>query len=145
MPFFARWPGRIAAGSHSDHISAFWDFLPTVCDFAGVNTPRGLDGISFAPTLLGKGGQQEHSFLFWAFYERGGRVALRKGDWKLVKYDVDKNPSAQWELYDLSKDVGETNNVAGYFPEVVNELSKLAENSIEPSPLETFRFNRSVN
>ena len=145
VPFFARWPGRIAAGSHSDHISAFWDFLPTVCDFAGVNTPRGLDGISFAPTLLGKGGQQEHSFLFWAFYERGGRVALRKGDWKLVKYDVDKNPNAQWELYDLSKDVGETNNVAGYFPEVVNELSKLAENSIEPSPLETFRFNRSVN
>ena len=145
VPLVARWPGKIEAGAETDHISAFWDFLPTVCDLAGVKTPRGIDGVSFAPSLLGSGDQQAHSFLYWAFHERGGRVAVRKGDWKLVKYDVDKNPKAKWELYDLSKDIGETRDVSSYFPEVVSELSKLAVQSEVPSPIEKFRFQRPIN
>lgn len=145
VPLLARWPGKIKAGSSTDHVSAFWDFLPTVCELAGVKTPRGLDGISYAPSLLQSGKQQEHSFLYWAFHERGGRVAVRKGDWKLVKYDVDKDPKAQWELYDLSKDIGETRDLASHYPEVVSELSGLAERAEVPSPIDKFRFQRPIN
>ncbi len=145
VPMLARWPGTIEAGMTTEHISAFWDVLPTVCELAGIEPPRKIDGISFAPTLLQSGKQRAHSHLYWAFYERGGRVAVRKGDWKLVKYDIDKNPDAQWELYDLSKDIGESNNIASRHPEVVRELAKIATRSEVPSPVEKFRFKNPVN
>ncbi|MGY8692643.1 MAG: sulfatase/phosphatase domain-containing protein, partial [Verrucomicrobiia bacterium] len=132
-------------GSKTDHVSAFWDFLPTVCDLAGIKTPKGIDGISYAPTLLRSGKQQAHSFLYWAFHERGGRVAVRKDDWKLVKYNVDKDADAKWELYDLSKDVGESRDVASRYPEVVRELSSLAVGAEVPSPIEKFQFQRPIN
>ncbi len=145
VPMLARWPGKIAAGTQTDHVSAFWDILPTVCDLAGIETPDGIDGISFAPTLLRVGSQEAHPYLYWAFHERGGRVAVRKGDWKLVKYDVDEDPDAQWELYDLSMDVGESNNLASKYPEIVNELSGIAARSEVPSPVEKFRFKNALN
>jgi len=145
VPLLARWPGKIKAGSKTDHVSAFWDFLPTVCDLAGIKTPKGIDGISYAPTLLRSGKQQAHSFLYWAFHERGGRVAVRKDDWKLVKYNVDKDADAKWELYDLSKDVGESRDVASRYPEVVRELSSLAVGAEVPSPIEKFQFQRPIN
>jgi arylsulfatase A-like enzyme len=145
VPLLARWPGKIKAGSKTDHVSAFWDFLPTVCDLAGIKTPKGIDGVSYAPTLLRSGKQQEHSFLYWAFHEKGGRVAVRKDDWKLVKYNVDKDADANWELYDLSKDVGESRDVASRYPEVVRELSSLAVGAEVPSPIEKFQFQRPIN
>lgn len=145
VPLLARWPGKIKAGSSSDHVSAFWDFLPTVCELAGIKTPKGLDGVSYASSLLGSGKQQAHSFLYWAFHEKGGRVAVRKGDWKLVKYNLDKDPEAQWELYDLSKDIGEERNVAARYPEIVSELASLAERSEVPSPIEKFQFQLPIN
>ncbi len=145
VPLLARWPGKIKAGSRSRHVSAFWDFLPTVCEFAGVEAPSGLDGISFAPTLLQSGEQAKHPYLYWAFHEKGGRVAVRKGDWKLVKYNVDEDPIAQWELYDISVDVGENKNVATRHPEIVKELAELAERSETPSPVDKFNFKRPVN
>lgn len=145
VPMLARWPGRIAPGTTTDHVSAFWDVLPTVCELAGIAPPKGIDGISFAPTLLRSGKQREHSHLYWAFHERGGRVAVRKGDWKLVKYNVDEDPNAAWELYDLSKDIGETNDIASKHPEVVRELANLAVQSEVPSPVEKFRFKNPIN
>jgi arylsulfatase A-like enzyme len=108
-------------------------------------TPEGIDGISFAPTLLQSGEQRKHSHLYWAFHERGGRVAIRKGDWKLVKYNVDKDPDASWELYDLSIDISESRNVASRRPELVRELAELAEQSEIPSPVEKFRFQNPIN
>jgi arylsulfatase A len=83
--------------------------------------------------------------LYWAFHEKGGRVAVRKDDWKLVKYNVDKDADAKWELYDLSKDVGESRDVASRYPEVVRELSSLAVGAEVPSPIEKFQFQRPIN
>lgn len=145
VPMLASWPGKIAAGTKTRHVSAFWDVLPTVCDLAEVETPKEIDGISFAPTLLQSGEQKKHSHLYWAFHERGGRVAVRKGDWKLVKYNVDKDPDAKWELYDLSIDIGESRNLASRNPELVQELAELAEQSEVPSPVEKFRFQNPIN
>lgn len=124
VPMIAFWEGRIVAGSNSDHISAFWDFLPTAAELAGVEAPENIDGISFLPTLFGKE-QSAHDFLYWEFHELQGRQALRKGDWKLVRYNVFNPEKTTTELYNLSNDIGEENNVANQNQDVVIELLDL--------------------
>ncbi len=124
-PMIAWWPGKIQAGSKTDHISAFWDIMPTLAELIGVEAPKNIDGISFLPTLLNQEGQKEHDYLYWEFHERGGRRAIRKGDWKLVQYNLFDSEKRTTELYDLSNDIGETNNLASEHPELVNEMLDL--------------------
>jgi arylsulfatase A-like enzyme len=137
-PMIAWWPGKIEAGTTSDHISAFWDVMPTVADLAGIETPENMDGISFFPTLLNAEGQVQHEYLYWEFHEKGGRKAVRKGDWKLVQYDVLNPEITTTELYDLSKDIVEENNVEEQNPEVVKELMDLMNSARTES--EVFSF-----
>ena len=122
IPFAARWPGHIEAGSVTDHVSAFWDFPPTACELAGIDVPKDIDGISYLPTLLGKDAQQKkHDYLYWEFNENGGpKQAIRQGNWKFVKL-WNKEP----ELYDLSKDIGEQHNLAGQHPDMVKKCARL--------------------
>jgi arylsulfatase A-like enzyme len=115
IPMLARWPEKTKAGVVSDHVWAFWDFLPTAAEIAGTKAPAGLDGISVAPTLLGTGSQQEHDFLYWEFHEHGPQQAVRKGNWKAVR----KQPGTPLELYDLKRDIGETTDVTSSHPSVV--------------------------
>jgi arylsulfatase A-like enzyme len=133
VPLIARWPGKIKPGTTSGLISAFWDFLPTACDAAGVKPPDGIDGISYLPTLLGRDGQQKkHDYLYWEFYEQGGKQAVRQGDWKAVRLDVRRNPDGPIELYNLKDDVGETKNLAEEHPEVVRKMADvMAEAHVE--------------
>lgn len=137
VPFIVRWPGKISPDSQSEHISAFWDVMPTVADIAGINTPAGLDGISFLPALLNKE-QKEHDFLYWEFHEKGGRQALRKGDWKMVRYEVNVNPDKPLELYNLTNDPGEANDLSGDFPKKVEEMKILMQNARTES--DVFKF-----
>lgn len=123
-PFLARWPGNIKAGTVSNHISAFWDMLPTFCEMAGVDTPENIDGISILPTLKGDK-QKAHDYLYWEFHEQGGKQAIRKGNYKAVKQGVTKNPNARIELYDLAEDQGEMNDIAAKHPEIVKEMESL--------------------
>ena len=129
VPMIAYWEGKIVPGSESNHISAFWDVMPTVAELAGVETPENIDGISFLPTLTGIEDQTQHDFLYWEFHEKGGRKALRKGDWKLVQYDVFNREITTTELYNLSSDIGEENNLASENPELVKELLGLMNTS----------------
>ncbi len=124
-PMIAFWEGKIVPGSKTDHISAFWDFMSTAAELAGVSVPENTDGVSFLPTLLGKEGQQQHDYLYWEFHEKGGRQALRKDDWKLVKYEVFNPEKTTAELYNLATDPGEENNVAAENPEIANQLMEL--------------------
>lgn len=135
VPLVARWPGRVEAGTVSDHPSAFWDFLPTACEIAGVEAPDDIDGISYLPTLVGKAGEQEkHEYLYWASSEGETSVGIRDGKWKLVQYRekgrkgraAGASASDDWRLYDLDKDIGEENDIAAGHPEVVERLKKLA-------------------
>jgi arylsulfatase A-like enzyme len=123
-PFIVKWPGKVNPSTISDHISAFWDILPTLAEIAGADTILNTDGISFLSELLGRE-QKQHDFLYWEFHEQGGRVALRMGNWKAVKRDIEKLPHGETELYDLSTDAGETNNVASSHPDIVRKADSL--------------------
>lgn len=139
VPMIVKWPGKIKAGSKSELISAFWDVFPTFVDIAGIEEPTNLDGISFLPELIGdKENQEEHDYLYWEFHEKGGRQAVRKGDWKAVKYNVLKNPEAPLELYNLKEDIGETNNIANDYPNIVEEMELIFDNARTPSDVFTF-------
>jgi arylsulfatase A-like enzyme len=132
VPMIARWPGRVPAGSTSDFVGAFWDVLPTLAELAGAadKVPAGLDGVSFVPTLLGKGeNQKQHEHLYWAFYERGGAQAVRKGKWKAVQQPL----QGPVQLYDLEKDVGEQNDLAAAYPDLATEMKRRMAASYTPS------------
>lgn len=146
VPMIAKWTGKIKSGSRTDHVSAFWDVFPTFADVIGVETPKNIDGISFLPELLGnKKVQKEHAYLYWEFHEKGGRQAVRKGDWKAVKYNVLKEPNKPLELYNLSNDIGEENNVAKQYPEIVKQMEEIFKNARTPSKVFTFSQKTFLN
>lgn len=139
VPFIVRWPGRIKAGSVSDLISGFQDMLPTCVELAGGQAPSEIDGISFLPTLLGQDGQQKkHDYLYWEFHEQGGKQAVRKGDWKAIRLNVNKDPNGPIELYDLRTDLGETHNVAAEHPKIVQQMEAIMKTARTES--DVFKF-----
>lgn len=135
VPLLARWPGVVEAGRTSDHVSAFWDLLPTVAELAGAETPSGLDGLSFAPTLRGEASQEPHDHLYWEFHEQGGKQAVRRGRWKGIRLDAIETPGAALELYDLESDPGERHDVAAEHPAIAAELAALMAGSHTASEL----------
>ncbi len=122
VPLIVRWPGKIKAGSVSNHVSAFWDFFPTAAEIADVKAPDDIDGISFVPSLLGeRHNQQKHDFLYWEFQRQNiFNQAARMGNWKGVRFGFDM----LIELYNLKQDIGETKNVADENPEIVSRIEE---------------------
>jgi len=123
-PMLVRWPNKIKAGSSSDHISAFWDIMPTLAEITGAEVPEEIDGLSFLPALLGKK-QEQHDYLYWEFHEQGGKTAVRMGNWKAVKLNINRIPQGETELYDLSTDIGETDDVASSNTEIVKKMEEV--------------------
>jgi arylsulfatase A len=127
VPMIVRWPGRIAPDSSSDLLSGFQDFLPTLQELTGGEAPRETDGISLAPTLLGRGEQREHEAMYWEYPEADGQQALRLGKWKVVRRGLRKGEGT-FALYDLATDPAESHDLAAEHPELVEELRiRLAE------------------
>jgi arylsulfatase A len=135
VPLLVWWPEKVKAGQVSDHIGAFWDMMPTFTDLAGLKAPDNIDGISMVPAIMQKGKQEEHDYLYWEFHERNGRVAVLKGPWKGVKYQINANPNQPLELYNLEDDPGEENNVADDYPEIVQELNLILTEARYPSEI----------
>lgn len=128
VPMIAKWTGNIPAGTMSHHQSAFWDIMPTFCEIAGVAVPEAADGVSFLPTLLEKGAQKQASYLYWEFYEQGGKQAIRQGDWKYIKLNVrDPRKAVIRELYKLDSDLAEENNLVDQYPELVSAFEEMME------------------
>ncbi len=133
VPLIARWPGRIEPGSTSDHVSAFWDMMPTFADMVGVEAPAGIDGISLLPALLGDEQEQVgHESLYWEYHGLwNGAQAVRIGDWKGVRLGGHDDPDAPIELYDLAADAGETTDLAGEHPDIVAIVREVMESRTE--------------
>ncbi len=131
IPFIARWPGKVKGGTESGHIGYFGDFMGTAAELAGVAPPKGLDSISIVPTLLGKGGQKEHAYLYWEFIGGGQHYqAVRQKDWKGIQhYD------GGFELYNLANDLGEEDNLAAKKPDMVARLRAMIDEAHTPSEL----------
>lgn len=138
VPMVAWCPGKIKAGIKTDHVSAFWDVMPTLAELTGVTLPEPGDGVSFLPTLYSKEGQKQHDYLYWEFHELNGREALRCGNWKLIRQPIVGKTIL--ELYDLSNDIHEDHNLAQQNPEKVKELEILMDGARTESPL--FNFGR---
>jgi arylsulfatase A-like enzyme len=131
-PMIARWPGKIAPGTTSSHVCAFQDMMSTFAELAGVEVPGRTDGISIVPTLLGKGRQKQHDYLYW---ELKNNRAVRMGNFKAVK------TKAGFGLFDLSKDIAEKTNIAAKHPDIVARIRKIMETSHEDSPFFTWEYS----
>lgn len=133
-PLLARWPGTIAAGTTSDHISSFQDFVPTMAELLGQPVPREVDGVSMIPTLTGRPlAQTQHPFLYWEFH-RGSSPrlfsqAVRAGEWKA--YVEEEKPL---ELYNLHADPFEQNDLAAERPELARMMRARIKAGRVPMP-----------
>jgi len=129
-PMLVRWPGRVPAGVVSDAIWYFADVLPTLAELAGAEAPADIDGVNVLPTLLGEDQPElAERPLYWEFHEGQFGQAIRQGKWKAVR----QNPGEATELYDLSADPGESNNIAAGHPDVVARMEELFISMRTPS------------
>jgi arylsulfatase A len=124
-----RWPGKIAPNALSDLPWYFADVLPTLAEIAGTESPDAIDGVSVLPTILGNPQSLDDRPLYWEFFESGFQQAVRLGNWKAVRLA----PGEPMELYNLSTDEGEINDVASRHPEVVARIEAYMKTARTPS------------
>jgi arylsulfatase A-like enzyme len=130
VPMIVRWPGHIKPAQTSDLPCAFWDMLPTLAELTGLKAPENLDGLSLTPTLLGQTQTNQHAYLYWEFHERGFQQAIRMGEWKGVRPQVDKS----LELYNLKTDRAETTDLARDHQDVVSKMESVLKTARTVSP-----------
>jgi arylsulfatase A-like enzyme len=144
VPTIARWPGMVKAASTTNFVGGFQDVMPTFAQLAGASpaVPKSIDGLSFVPTLLGHPGeQQQHDYLYWAFYEGGSGQAARAGDWKAVQQPI----NSPVRLYNLASDLGENRDVAAAHPDVVKRLTADMQAAYIPSERWSFKSSAPAN
>lgn len=126
VPLIVRWPEMIEPGQESDHVWTFWDVLPTLAELVGATAPDSIDGMSMLPAVLGADvtGRvpASHEFLYWEYGNVLGkapiRQAVRWGNWKAVRGDLDQ----PLELYDLTRDIGETTDIAAEHSDIIASI-----------------------
>jgi len=138
VPMIVSWPNRIKPGSTSDHISSFYDVLPTLCDITGANIPNKIDGISFKNTLLNKK-QKAHDFLYWEFPSYKGQQAVRIGKWKGIRKNI-FDGNMKIELYNLENDLGEEIDLSKDHPDIIKRIERIMIDEHETAELDRFKF-----
>lgn len=138
VPMIASWPQKIKSGTKSDHISAFWDVMPTLCDIAEIDSPTNTDGISFLPTLI-ENEQASHEYLYWEFAGYNGQQAVRMGPWKAIRKNIAIG-NLEIELYNLDNDIKEEHNVATDFPDIIKQMEEIMKKEHTPATIERFRL-----
>lgn len=152
-PCIVRWSGKIKAGAVNDRVTGFEDWMPTLLELAGAKdqTPKTLDGISFAPTLLGEQ-QTGRPFLYREFPSYGGQQCVRLGDWKGIRQNLrpaagggkakakskgdakvkaaakpaaKPQPNLHIELYNLATDLAETTDVSAEHPDIIAKMEAI--------------------
>ncbi|MCL4120789.1 UNVERIFIED_CONTAM: hypothetical protein GTU68_000882 [Idotea baltica] len=132
VPMIVRWPGKVSPGQTSNHVGYFGDLMATAAEIAEVTPPANTDSISFLPSITNRPtDQKQHDYLYWEFYERGGKQSVVRGKWKAVRIPMHTGTT---ELYDLSKDLGESDDVASAHPEIVKQLEQAMKDAHTPHP-----------
>ena len=141
VPFVARWPKQIKPGTRTDHISAQYDVMATFAELTG-DIIEDTDGISFLNTLLGNDeAQEKHEYLYWEFSGSGGQYAIRMNEWKGVKNNVRGDADSKWEIYNISEDDFESENVVSQHPELVSEFDKIIRKRT-PAVIDEWNFEK---
>lgn len=132
VPLIVRWPGHTPAGTTSDHVGYFGDLMATVAELSGAKLPGHTDSISFAPTITNRPeSQQSHEYLYWEFYEQGGKQAVRSKNWKAIRMPW---MTGKTQLFDLSNDIGEAHDIADVHPNIVKNLEAMMADAHEDHP-----------
>ena len=139
VPMIATWPEVIKPGRVTDHISAFYDVMPTLADITGVKTPDNISGISFLPVLKGEK-QDKHEFLYWEFPESGGQMAVRIGNLKAIRKNM-HGENLKWELFDLDNDPEERIDISHEHPGIIEKVEGIVAVEHTVSLYERFRFS----
>ena len=130
-PMIVQWKGVVKKGSRTDHMTAFWDVMPTFCELAGVEVPDACDGESFLGVLKGVDEPSADRVFYWELGELGPfRRALRMGDFKAVQYGLSKPV----QIYDIVHDRAETRDLAAERPDLVARAQELFEEMHVESP-----------
>jgi len=137
VPFVASWPGVIEPGTESDVVSAFWDMMPTFHAIAGIPDPEDIDGVNLLPILKGESTKVDRTHLYWEFPAYGGQQAVRMGDWKALRQNINQG-NLEIELYNLRTDLTEQNNIADEHPDIVRKMEEIM--ALEHSLPEIDRF-----
>lgn len=148
IPMIAYWAGKIRPGSECKTPGAFWDFMPTFASLLNVKPSQRpkSDGEDLMPLLLGKRNSRiakKSRSLYWEFHEEGGKMAMRQGKWKFIVLKVNSDTPI-YELYDLSKDLGERNNLADKHPQLVQQLYRKMIQMRTPSQLFPFKTEPTI-
>jgi arylsulfatase A-like enzyme len=139
VPMIVRWPGTVEAGSDTDHVSAFWDVMPTIAEMAGAQIPEGIDGESFLPALRGDTTEKDRSPLYWEYHAFGGMQAVRMGEWKGVRLQIRRQEDSPVLLFNLNDDPSETTDVSAEHPDVVAQIRAFMD-ARTPSHLDRWNF-----
>ncbi len=136
IPFIVRWPEKIKSGQVSDLLFSQVDMMKTLAELTKTKVPDDTDGLSILPTLLGEDSvgrkQEQHEFLYWEFGKN--QTAVRWNNWKGIR----NSPKARWQLYDLSRDISESNDVSKQHEDVVKKIESFAKASHTPVKPGTF-------
>lgn len=129
VPLIVRWPGRVRAGSISGFPSYFADHFPTLCEVARVSPASRGDGVSLLPVLLsaeqGSAGARARPPMVWVFPEYGGQVAVRTGDFKVVRQRLGSKTPGPWEVYDISADPAESTDISASHADVIARAKEI--------------------
>ena len=143
VPMIVRLPGHVKAGAVSDTPGYFADWFATMCDAAGLNKPAGLDGESLWPVITGESAVERRKPMVWVFPEYGGQVAVRIGDFKIIRQGLKTNAPKPWEVYDLSKDPSEQHDLASKRSDLIEQAKEtlrreVEDNAVFPLTIPTF-------
>jgi arylsulfatase A len=134
VPMIVRLPGRVAAGAVSDVPSYFADWFPTLCAAAGLETPTGLDGENLWPVITGEAALQSRRPMVWVFPEYGGQVAVRIGDFKVIRQGLKTKKPGDWEVYDLSQDHAEEHDLAASRSDLIRQAEDILRREVSENP-----------
>jgi arylsulfatase A-like enzyme len=135
VPTIARLPGRIPAGVANDTPGYFADWFPTLCEAMGFEKPAGLDGESLWPALTSGKTVTRTKPMLWVFPEYGGQVAVRLGEFKLVRQGLKTMTPGKWEVYDLSGDRAEKNDLSAGRTDLIREAEEVLRREVAPNAL----------
>ena len=135
VPTIVRLPGKVKAGAENATPGFFPDWFPTLCAATGMKAPEGLDGINLWPALTSDAKVERAKPMLWVFPEYTGQVAVRLGDFKVMRRNLNAKKPGPWQVFDLAKDPNETTNVSAAHPELITQAVEVLKREASPNEI----------